>query len=92
MASIQQHDRRLRNRRSGPTPSDEPQAEVLESQADLADNVRQPSEEELEKLRRELVQEREVRTERIRQALERAAQPLRAEPPRPVEPFEDNEI
>lgn len=90
MASTQQHDRRLRNRRMD--RSGEPPAEALESLADLSDNVRRMSDEEAEKLRKELIHEREVRSERIRRALQRAAEPPRAEPPRPVEPFEDTEL
>jgi hypothetical protein len=90
MALTQQHDRRLRNRRMA--QSGEPPAEVLESLADLSDSVRRVSDEEAEKLRQELTQEREVRTERIRRALQRAAEPSRPEPPRPVEPFEDTEL
>ena len=86
-------DRRLieRGLASRRTPKDDVR-QMLDELPDQADNVAQPSAEELEKLAAQLARELELRGERIQRAIERASEPPPAPAPGPLEPFEESEL
>jgi hypothetical protein len=81
-------DKRLLERsvRKGETRLDDV-ADLLESLPDLSDNLRHPSDEELEALRQELVAESTSRAERIQRQMVEDRTP-RTQAPTPVTPFD----
>lgn len=93
MDEKQKTDRRLiENGLASRRRPEEEVRQMLEELPDLADNVAKPTSEELEKLAADLTSELELRGERIKRALERAAEPPPAPAPGPVEPFEESEL
>ena len=61
--------------------------DVLDSLPDLSDNLRRPSDEEVESLRQELMSEASARAERIERQLKEDRTP-RQQPQAPVVPFD----
>ena len=85
-------DRRLRERliRQQKVRADDFE-KVAQKLTDSAGNVRQPPEEQLDKLRKELTNETEIREERIVRAVERYQSQSQLTAQEPVSPEPENE-
>ncbi len=82
MASADSLDKRIMDRSKG-----RPELEAADL-PDLAGNIFEPTDEEVEAFRSSLIQEQALREERVQRALERASRPPEA-PPLPEIPFDE---
>ncbi len=93
MDPIEKLDRRIRERLLAQRKITRADLEKAVSKLpDLAENAVQAEQEELDKLGNDLTAEREVRSERIQRALERAAAAEPERPTPPVTPLEESDL